>query len=211
MKNLTRYVVGELYKLYYKIACDIVELRTDTINARKYLNQCKKLEEKYGLLLGDPNAITKKLEECKEIEDEKKTTDRASRNDLTGLASGGDKKGYRDIKARSYLEQGLKLVQKNAITNHNEEAHRCFKKCLYYAKNSADTEAECVAHYHLGESLFWEGKEREKARGHLVDFQISSQMMKKSDKSPDILNKFKQASHLINMIMTKINKENLDR
>ena len=102
-------------------------------------------------------------------------------------------------------------MKQNSITNKNQDALKYFKRCIFHAKNNEDTEAECLAHYHMGECLFWEGKERERARGHLVDFQITSQMIKKSEKSPDIVNKFKQASHLINMIMTKINKENLER
>ena len=40
MTRLHKYVVNELYKLYYKIACDIIEMRSDTANARRYLGQC---------------------------------------------------------------------------------------------------------------------------------------------------------------------------
>lgn len=37
MVNLTLFVVNELYKLYFKIACDTIEMRSDTTTARKYL------------------------------------------------------------------------------------------------------------------------------------------------------------------------------
>lgn len=78
------------------------------------------------------------------------------------------------------LEQGIKIKD---MKGGLEEAIRHFRKCLHYAKDN-DTEAECLANYHIGESLYRIGKDMEKARAHLVDFQIFCQM--KSEKSPDV-------------------------
>ena len=69
------------------------------------------------------------------------------------------------------------------------------KKC---AKDN-DTEAELLANYFIGETLFIKGCELEKPRAHLVDFQM------KDEKSPEIQFKFKKASHMINQIMTRMN------
>ena len=76
-----------------------------------------------------------------------------------------------------------------------KEAIKFFRRCLHYAKDN-DTEAECLANFHIGECLYKLGTDFESARAHLVNFQIFCQM--KCEKSPDVIAKFKQASHLIN-------------
>lgn len=71
MKSLISFVVNELYKLYFKLACNNIELRSDMNIARKYLTQCQKLAEKH--MIFDDNSIENKLAECKEIDDERKS------------------------------------------------------------------------------------------------------------------------------------------
>ena len=67
--------------------------------------------------------------------------------------------------------------------------------CLLFAKDN-DTEAELLANFFMGDTLFTKGIELEKARAHLVDFQIFCQM--KDERSPEIQFKFKKASQMIN-------------
>lgn len=50
------------------------------------------------------------------------------------------------------------------------DAIKLFRKCLYEAKDN-DHEAECLANFHIGECLFTMN-DFEKARVHLVDFQV---------------------------------------
>ena len=127
--------------------------------------------------------IDKKLEECDAIEEERKKVQDKGRNQARAKNS----------KARTYLDSGLKII---AMGHKNlPDAIRHFRKCLHLAKDN-DTEAECLANFHIGECMFKMGINFETARAHLVDFQIFCQM--KSEKSPDVASKFKLASHLIN-------------
>ena len=59
MKTLMSFMVNEMYKTYFKIACDIIDMRTDTGHARKYLSLCQKLMREYDIL--DTNLLEKKI------------------------------------------------------------------------------------------------------------------------------------------------------
>ena len=78
-----------------------------------------------------------------------------------------------------------------------DEAIKIFESVLKRTRGS-DVVAECLANFHLGIMLYKQGKEKERARAHLVEFQILSQMKEHRSRETDA--KFKLASHAINEI-----------
>jgi hypothetical protein len=49
MRRLREFIGRELYHIYYKLSCDIVECKGDLDNACRYLKQCKNISKELGL------------------------------------------------------------------------------------------------------------------------------------------------------------------
>jgi len=112
------------------------------------------------------------------------------------------KKGTKESKQpkNDRARRALEMAEQEEKNNDYETALKQYRKALQLAKDN-DPEAECLANFAIGCLLFKKEDELEKARAHLVEFQVYCQM--KLDKSSSEQHKFKEASHLINQIQAK--------
>ena len=67
--------------------------------------------------------------------------------------------------AWQHLDQGKRQFEEEKY----EDALYNFKKCLILAEDN-DNEAELLANFFIGETLYTVGLDLERARAHLVDF-----------------------------------------
>lgn len=49
MRKLVKFVGGELYSAYFKIACEICEKQGNLDEASRYLGQCKSIAKRIGI------------------------------------------------------------------------------------------------------------------------------------------------------------------
>jgi len=49
MIKLRDFLGRELYHIYYKLSCDIIECKGDLENAQRYLRQCRSISKELGL------------------------------------------------------------------------------------------------------------------------------------------------------------------
>lgn len=65
MHRLKGYLGKELYHIYYKMSCDIIECKGDLENAYRYLKQCRTISKELGM--NDNQVIEMKLGEIDKI------------------------------------------------------------------------------------------------------------------------------------------------
>ena len=75
LKRLCLFVGNELYSVYYRIACEICDCHGDLENAFRYLNRCKIIARRIGMV--DNDIISMKIEEVSRLT-KRKTKDKDS-------------------------------------------------------------------------------------------------------------------------------------
>lgn len=167
------FIGNELFSVYYKIACEICDCRGDLENAMRYLNQCKFIGKKIGI--NDFELIQMKLDELAKMKRRK--------NKMKSV-----------VEARECLQMADIYLQQGKIT----EAMAQYRQALKLS-HDRDPEIEGLCHFKIGR-LIMQGPspDLEKARNHIVDFQIQCQMVK--DKGEQIVKKQKEAILLLQQI-----------
>jgi tetratricopeptide (TPR) repeat protein len=164
------FIGNELYSIYYKICCEICDCHGDLENAMRYLNQAKYVGRKIGIK--DYTVLQMKLEELNKMRRKK------NKEKDTG-------------EARECLQLGDLYMQSGST----QEAMEQYRQALRLSKEK-DPEIEALSHFKIGRFILQSGSnELEKARNHIVDFQIQCQMIK--DKTDSICKKQKEASLML--------------
>ena len=127
LKKLSLFVGNELYSIYYRIACEICDCRGDLENAFRYLNRCKIIAKKIGMI--DNDIIKMKIDEVKRL------TKRKSKDKNTGEAH--ELMHIADL----YLGDGK---VSDALQNYSLALKHCKDK---------DPETEALCHFKIGRAM----------------------------------------------------------
>eukprot|EP00347_Sterkiella_histriomuscorum_P022531 403338138 len=96
--------------------------------------------------------------------------------------------------AKSSMQLGDMYLQNNQL----DEALIQYKQALKLCKDNTESDVEAICNFRVGKILFTQQQHLEKARNHLVDFQIQSNLSK--DKSELLNKKKKEAATMLNEI-----------
>ncbi|CDW72644.1 UNKNOWN [Stylonychia lemnae] len=173
MPKLLDFVGSELYQSYFRIACEISDLKGDLENAMRYLKQCKVISKTIGIK--DNAIIDMKLQEIKKVK-KRKCNEKSA------------------IEAKNNIHLGDVYASNNQI----DEALIQYRQALKMAKDCNDIETEALCNFRIGKTLFSIDQQLDKARNHLVDFQIQCQMGK--EKGDNLSKKYKEANYMLGLI-----------
>jgi|LauGreDrversion4_2_1035121.scaffolds.fasta_scaffold176456_2 tetratricopeptide (TPR) repeat protein len=127
MNRLKGYLGKELYHIYYKMSCDIIECKGDLENAYRYLKQCRSISKELGL--NDSQVIDMKLGEIEKI--------RNRRNDEKHM-----------VQAKDCIKVGDMYMHSGRI----KDALSQYEQALKLSKDIV-TEIEAISHFKIGRTI----------------------------------------------------------
>ncbi|TNV84531.1 hypothetical protein FGO68_gene67 [Halteria grandinella] len=182
LKRLRQFIGRELYHIYYKLSCDIVECKGDLDNACRYLKSCRSISKELGMK--DSQVIDMKLAEIQKIKNRK--VEEKQIQQARECIKVGD----------MYIVQGSGRL-KDALSQ--------YQQALKLSEDKI-TEIEAISHFKIGRTLLQmlnKGGNVDKqkyflAKNHLIDFQIQCHDI--PEKSINLQKKQKEARQLLQHI-----------